>query len=289
MLALGYLIVIIAVLGGFAIGGGSPILLLHPAEFVIILGVAIGMLIVAAPQKIMSNLLKDIQSCFKGSGVSKGEITDLFKLLYEVFVIGRRNGLIALDEHVSSPKASSIFQKYPSFLNHPDRVAFLCSALRPAIDGKVKPEQLKNLLEVELDAKEDEAGQSVMLLGLVGDSLPGIGIVAAVLGIINTMAAIADGPEKVGERVAAALTGTFLGVLLAYGFVNPLGKRVAFNHRSHFTYFRAMVQAVGGFTTGLSPQMAIEVARRALDASLQPPADELEAMLKAAVSAPKPG
>jgi chemotaxis protein MotA len=287
LLAIGYIIVICAVLGGFMIAGGSPVLLMHPAEFIVIGGVAIGMLIVAAPNEVMKNLLKDIQNCFKGTGVSKSEITDLFKLLYELFVIGRRNGLIALDEHVGSPKTSPIFQKYPSFLNSKDRVEFLVSALRPAIDGKVKPDQLKNLLAIELDAKEEEAGQSVMLLGLVGDSLPGIGIVAAVLGIINTMAAIADGPEKVGERVAAALTGTFLGVLLAYGFVNPLGKRVSFNHHSHFSYFRAMVQAISGFATGLSPAMSIEIARRALDASLQPNADELESMLKAAVAAKK--
>ena len=288
LLALGYLIVIGAVLGGFMIAGGSPLLLMHPAEFIVIGGVAIGMLVVAAPQTVMTNLLKDIQACFKGSATNKGEVIDLFKMLYELFVIGRRNGLIALDEHVSSPPTSSIFQKYPSFLHHKDRVDFLCSALRPAIDGKVKPDQLKSLLEVELDTKEDEAAQSVMLLALVGDSLPGIGIVAAVLGIINTMAAIAEGPEKVGERVAAALTGTFLGVLLAYGFVNPLGKRVAFNHREHFTYFRAMVQAIGGFASGLSPAMAIETARRALDTALQPPGDELESACKLAVSTKAP-
>ncbi len=268
--------------------GGSPILLMHPAEFVVIIGVATGMLIVAAPQKVMADLMKDISMAFKGSAITKSEIMDLFKLLYELFVLGRRNGLIALDEHVSSINTSSIFSKYPSFTKDKERVEFLINALRPAIDGKVKPDQLKNLLEVELDTKEEEAGQTVMLLGLVGDSLPGIGIVAAVLGIINTMAAIAEGPEKVGERVAAALTGTFLGVLLAYGVVNPLGKRVGFNHQLHFAYYRAMVQAIGGFTSGLSPAMAMEVARRALDTSLQPGGEELETAMKAAVSAPKP-
>lgn len=284
VLFIGYAIVLGAVFGGFIMAGGSPILLWQPSELTVIVGVAIGMLIVAAPAQVMKNLMTDIQSAFKGGGTTKPEIIDLFKLLYELFVIGRRNGLIALDEHVSDPKTSAIFQKYPSVTHHKDRIEFLCSALRPAIDGKVKPDQLKALLEVELDAKEEEAGQSVMLLGLVGDSLPGIGIVAAVLGIINTMAAIAEGPEKVGEKVAGALTGTFLGVLLAYGIVNPLAKCVGFNHRSHFTYFRAMVQAIGGFTSGMSPAMAIETARRALDGSLQPPGDELESLCKQAVS-----
>jgi len=280
LLAFGYIVVITAVLGGFIIAGGSPALLMHPSEFIVILGTCVGMLIIASPKEVMAALLKDIVGAFKAGGISKKEIVDLFKLLYEIFVLGRRNGLIALDEHVSSPSTSTIFQKYPSFTHHQDRVVFLCSALRPAIDGKVKPDQLKNLLEIEIDAKEDESHQSVMLLGLVGDSLPGIGIVAAVLGIINTMAAISEGPEKVGEKVAAALTGTFLGVLFAYGFVNPLGKRIAFNHRDHFTYFRAMVQAIGGFTTGMSPALAIAVARRSLPQTVQPTADELEAELK---------
>ncbi len=288
ILALGYIVVVAAVLGGFIMAGGSPALLWHPSELVVICGVSIGMLIIASPPEIMKNMMKDIADCFKGGGTTKAEMVDLFKLLYELFVIGRRNGLIALDEHVSAPETSSIFTKYPSFLHHKDRVEFLVSALRPAIDGKVKPDQLKELLVTEMEAKEDEAGQSVMLLSLVADSLPGIGIVAAVLGIINTMAAISEGPEKVGEKVAAALTGTFLGVLLAYGFVNPLGKRIGFNHRSHFIYFNSMVLCIGGFASGLSPAMAIEVARRGLDPAIQPGGDELESALKAAVSASKP-
>jgi chemotaxis protein MotA len=285
LLLIGFAIVFAAVLGGFMIAGGNPVLLIQPAEFLVIGGTAMGMLVISSPPEVLKGLGKDLAGSIKGSSVNKAEIMDLCKLLYELFVLGRRNGLIALDEHVSSVSTSSIFQKYPSFTKEKDRVAFLVSALRPAIDGKVKPDQLRGLLEVELDAKEEEAGQSVMLIGLVGDSLPGIGIVAAVLGIINTMAAIAEGPEKVGEHVAAALTGTFLGVLLAYGFVNPLGKRIAFNHKLHFTYFRAMSQAISGFTAGLSPLMAIEVARRSLDTNLQPGADELESAMKAAVTA----
>jgi chemotaxis protein MotA len=288
IVAIGFIVVIVSTLGGFMMAGGNPILLAHASEFVVILGVAIGMLIIAAPANIMKNMASDLSHCFKGGGLKKEEILEMFKILYELFVLGRRNGLIALDEHVSSPQTSSIFQKYPEFLKEKERLEFLVSALRPAIDGKVKPDQLKNLLEVELNAKEDEAGQSVMLLGLVADSLPGIGIVAAVLGIINTMAAISEGPEKVGEKVAAALTGTFLGVLLAYGFVNPLGKRIAFNHQGHFMYFRSMMEAIGGFAAGLSPVMAIEIARRGLDRSVQPPGEELESILKAAVSGGKP-
>jgi chemotaxis protein MotA len=133
----------------------------------------------------------------------------------------------------------------------------------------------------ELIAKEDEAEAPVLILQLLGDSLPGIGIIAAVLGIINTMAAIADGPAKVGERVAAALTGTFLGILGAYGFVNPLTNRIKVNNTAELQYFSSILKGLTGFANGMSPIMAVEVARRCLDPSIQPEADELEKMLKA--------
>lgn len=288
MIYAGFIIGIAGVIVGFLMAGGELIVLWHPSEIVVIAGITIGMLIIAASPRALSNLGKDLGECFKGGGITKSDIEDLFKLLYELFVIGRRNGLIALDEHVSSPSTSSILTKYPSFLKDHHRVEFLVSALRPAIDGKVKPDQLKELLETEMDAKQTEAHQSVSLLGLIADSLPGIGIVAAVLGIINTMSAISQGPEKVGEKVAAALSGTLLGVWLAYGFVNPLAKKVAAIHEAHFGYFNAMVLAISGFAGGMSPVMAIEIARRGLDPAVQPEGEALESMLKAAVSgAPK--
>lgn len=279
-LVIGFIVVLGSMLGGFVLAGGNPIVLLHLSEFVIIGGIAIGVLLVASPPSVMKKLMGDMKESFKGTAVSKEDFLDLLKLLYEVFMIGRRNGLIALDEHVSDPSNSAILQRYPSVSQHPERLEFLCNALRPIIDGKIKPDQLEAVLEAEIEAMEDQAHGPVGVLNLVGDSLPGIGIVAAVLGIINTMNAIAEGPEKVGQKVAAALTGTFLGVFLAYGFVNPLGKRITFNHRTHFLYFNIMGKAIAGFAKGLAPMMAIEIARRSLDAEMQPGAEELENMLK---------
>src|SRR5690606_18719335 len=174
----------------------------------------------------------------------------------------------------SSPDQSAVLTKYPSFLTHQERRDFLVNSLKPVIDGRIKPDQLEALMETELDAKAEENDHPVHLLQLVGDSLPGIGIVAAVLGIINTMAAIADGPEVVGERVAAALTGTLLGIFVAYGFVNPLANRIKFNNSSDQLCLKCIMQAVSGFAKGLAPLTAIEVARRSLDSSVQPAADE---------------
>jgi len=280
LLFIGYVIVLGSILGGFMIAGGNPILLMHVSEFVVIGGVSIGVLIIASPKDVLNNVIRDIKEGFSGVSETKEAFIDLLKLLYEMFMLSRRNGLIALDEHVGSPKDSAIFTRYPTFLKEKEHVDFLVNALRPLIDGKIKPEQLHGVLEEQLDAMEEEAGAGIGVMNLVGDSLPGIGIVAAVLGIINTMSAIAEGPEKVGEKVAAALTGTFLGVLGAYGFVNPLASRVKFNHRMKFMYYKVMLVSISGFAKGLAPLMAVEVARRSLDKAIQPEASELEEMMK---------
>jgi len=280
LLIIGYIIVLGATLGGFIVAGGNPMLLLHVSEFIVIGGISIGVLVVASPKEVIINIIKDLKSCLAGGGGGADEFMDLMKLLYEIFMVGRRNGLIALDEHVTDPSSSSIFSKYPSFTNDQQRVDFLVNALRPIIDGKIKPDQLEDLLESEIETMEDEAHSAIDVLNLVADSLPGIGIVAAVLGIINTMAAIADGPEKVGAKVAAALTGTFLGILGAYGFVSPFAKRVGFLHKSQFAYYNTMASAISGFAKGLAPIMAVEIARRSLEKGVQPTADDLENTLK---------
>ena len=280
LLLIGFIVVMVATLGGFMLAGGHPILLLHLSEFVIIGGIAIGVVIISSPKEVIITLINQIKASFGKGGTSSEEFLDLMKLLYELFLIGRRNGLIALDEHVSDPANSSILSKYPSLVENKDRVNFLCNALRPVIDGKIKPDQLQSLLSSEIKTMEDEVKGPEHILHLVSDSLPGIGIVAAVLGIINTMAAISEGPEKVGEKVAAALTGTFLGILASYGFLSPLGQRIKFNEESKFLYFHVLAQAITGFTKGLAPIMAIEVARRSLGSNLEVTADELETLLK---------
>jgi chemotaxis protein MotA len=281
LILIGALIVMASTIGGFMLAGGQPLVLLHVSEFVVIFGVAIGVLIIASPGHVLKEMAHKIKGAIAGKNPGKQDYFELLKLLYEIFMVGRRNGLIALEEHVMDPKKSAIFQRYPSLLNHPERLEFLVNGLKPVIDGKIKPDQLEELMTAELDAKSNEWDHPVHILQLVGDSLPGIGIVAAVLGIINTMAAISDGPEKVGERVAAALTGTLLGIWAAYGFVNPLANRVKFNNASDLLCLRCIMQAVAGFAKGLAPLTAVEIARRSLDSSVQPDATQLEAALKA--------
>jgi chemotaxis protein MotA len=262
------------------LAGGHPLVLLQLSEFVTILGVATGVLVIASPSHVLKEIVHKVKSAILGKAPGEDEFVELLKLLYEIFMVGRRNGLIALEEHVMAPDKSAIFQRYPSVIEHHERLEFLCNGLKPVIDGKIKPDQLENLMTAELDAKAAESEHPVHILQMVGDSLPGIGIVAAVLGIINTMASISEGPEKVGEHVAAALTGTLLGIFIAYGFVNPLANRVKFNNASDEQFLKCIMQAVSGFAKGLAPLTAVEVARRSLDSNVQPDSTELEASLK---------
>jgi len=280
LILIGAVIVFAATIGGFMYAGGHPGVLLHLSEFIVILGIATGVLIIATPLHVIKEIIHKTKDALGGKTAGKKEFFDMLKLLYELFMTGRRNGLIALEEHVMDPQKSALFQRYPSVLGNHERLQFLVNGLKPVIDGKIKPDQLEDLMAAELHAKSAEAEHPVHILILVGDSLPGIGIVAAVLGIINTMSAIADGPEAVGERVAAALTGTLLGIFVAYGFVNPLANRIKFNNASDHLTLKCIMQAVAGFAKGLAPLTAVEVARRSLDSAVQPGADELEKAVK---------
>ncbi|MFP4283681.1 MAG: motility-associated protein [Opitutales bacterium] len=281
LIIVGSVIVMASMLVGFMLAGGNPIVLLHVSEFVVIGGITIGVFVISTPIGVMKKLMADLLGSLKGGAVSSTEVDEMFKLLYELFMLGRRNGLLALDEHFSDTASSPIFNRYPTFMADHKRVSLLCNSMRPVIDGKIKPEQLSGLIESELKGIEEEAHETTGVLTLIGDSLPGIGIVAAVLGIINTMGSIADGPESVGYKVAAALTGTFLGIFAAYGFINPMNKALEFRYNVQHSFYKALAEAIVGFTRGLSPIMALEIARRALPEGLQMGPDELEDRLKA--------
>jgi chemotaxis protein MotA len=280
ILILGYLIVLGATLGGFMMAGGKIGLLFPISEYVIIIGISIGLMVIASPVSLLKNIIKKIKIAFRNQAVPTSDYTDLLKLLYELFSKARRGGLIAIEDDVMAPKDSPILSKYPSFINDHERLEFLTNSLKPVIDGRLKPEQLGSLLHADFEAKEEDAVQPIHILNLVGDSLPGIGIVAAVMGIINTMAAIAMGPEKVGQKVASALVGTFLGVLGAYGFINPLAARIKLNNVYELQYYAVIMKGVLGFTGGMAPIMAIEAARRAIDPAFQPTAEAVEEMVK---------
>lgn len=281
LLAVGIIIVFVSCIGGFMLAGGSPITLIHPGEIMIICGIGLGILVVSSPKSVLVGLKNDLVKAFKGGVANKGKFIDLLVLLYELFMLGRRKGTPALDEHVSDPQNSSIFIKYPSFLNDKGLVEFLCNSLRPIVDGRCKPAEIGGILTAELQSREAEATRSIKAVAMIADALPGVGIVAAVLGIINTMSNLED-PESVGQKVAAALSGTFLGIFLAYGIGVPITQLITLNQTQEFLYYHIVQRSVSGFATGLSPIMAVEIGRRSLDKLIQPTADELEEKCKEA-------
>ena len=284
---IGMIVVLGAVLGGFMMAGGHLLVLVHVSEFVVIGGAAAGALILMSPKKVLIDIVKGLMQTMKGAPYDRVAYDELMKALYELFLLGKRDGMIALEEHVTTPQQSSIFTKYPSFVNNHHAVEFLCNALRPIVDGRVKPEQLRALLDVELNATEQEHHAPIGVLTKVADALPGFGIVAAVLGIIITMGAISGPPEEIGHKVAAALVGTFLGILMSYGFVAPLSVNMEFISTAEMTFLRCIATAVSGFANGMAPIMAVEVARRGLSSDVRPGSDELETMLKS-LNSPKP-
>jgi chemotaxis protein MotA len=282
---IGSIIVIVSVLGGFIIAGGHVGALMHISEFIVIGGSALGALVIMSSKKILIDMSKQILMSLKGPPYTKKAYEELLKALYELFLLGRRNGMVALEEHVMTPKNSSIFSKYPTFIGNHHALEFLCNGLKPIIDGKIKPDQLRLLMETELESMEDEHHAPVTVLTKAADAMPGFGIVAAVLGIVITMGAINGPIEQIGEKVAAALVGTFLGIFISYGFMNPLAVNIEFNNSAEMSYTRCIAASVVGFATGMAPIMAVEIARRGLASDVRPSADQLEAMLKA-LSAP---
>jgi chemotaxis protein MotA len=282
---IGCVIVLGAIIGGFTMAGGHLGSLVVVSEYIVISGCGIGAMVIMAPKSVLVGMVKQMVGTLKGAPYGKKSYEDLFKALYELFMLGRRNGMIALEEHVLTPETSSIFSKYPSLVKDHHAMAILCGGLKPIIDGKVKPDQLKLLLETELDTMESEHHSPIDVLTKVADAMPGFGIVAAVLGIVITMGSIAGPVEEIGHHVAAALVGTFLGILISYGFLNPLAVNMTFMGSSESAFFRTISNAVVGFANGMAPIMAIEVARRGLTSDVKPTADDLEKMLKEAVAA----
>lgn len=278
MLAIaGMFIVTISVLGGFILSGGHPAVLLQPYELLTIAGAAIGTLIISAPRHHLVALAGALRKTLLGKPPGKGAYVDVLRLQYEIFVNARKHGFIALERDISDPAASSIFSKYPGVLGNHHAVVFLSDSLRLLVDGAVSPTDLDSLLDREMETHHDEASKPAAILQKVGDTLPGLGIVAAVLGIVISMGKI-DGPAaEMGQHVAVALTGTFMGVLFAYGFVNPLSTSLEMATEQSSNYLACLKAGVVAFAKGSPPSIAVEFARRAILENDRPSLAELEA------------
>jgi chemotaxis protein MotA len=274
----GGVIVLVAVLVGFSMAGGKIGALIHLSEFVTIGGATFGALILMSPIKVIKDLFRGILQTLKGSAYGKASCTEMFKLLYALARLVRQEGLLALDAHVTKPEESAIFQQFPRVMKNAHASHFICDALALIIDGTVESAQLQEWLEEEIKVIEREHHAAVGALAKTADALPGFGIVAAVLGIVVTMQAIGGPVDEIGYKVGAALVGTFLGILLAYGFFAPLAGRMEALGEQEILFLRSVSVGVIAINDGVSPKDVVTRARRIVGTDCRPNQAELKDM-----------
>jgi chemotaxis protein MotA len=272
---IGAIIVIGGVLGGFMLEGGKAAALYQPLELMIIGGAALGSLLIATPLSVIKAIIGQIKGVL-GAGLAKKDYLELLVMMYEIFNVARRDGLVGLENHIEHPKESEIFKRYPKFLSDHHAVDFFCDTMRVIISGSVQPHDLADLMEEDIETLHAEELRPSQALSSVADSLPGLGIVAAVLGVVLTMSAINGPPEEIGHKVAAALVGTFLGIIGCYGFVGPLAASLTHRTNDGKQYLGCMKHALLSFHKGVAGVIAVEFARRTLYAEVRPGFNELE-------------
>ena len=277
---IGIAVVFIGVIGGFIIEGGPIATLVQPIEFMIIGGAAIGSFLAATPLKIITQVIAGVLGTLKGDKFSKKTYIDVLRMLYELFQVAKKDGLMAIEIHIEKPKESIIFKKFPSFLTNHHAVDFLCDSLRMLVSGGISPFDLESLMDSDINTHHEEVAKPPAMINKVGDALPGFGIVAAVLGIVLTMGAIGGPVEEIGAKVGAALVGTFLGILLSYGVFAPIATNMENLNSSESRYFEVIKACVISFSKGAAPLLAVEAGRRVIFSSDRPSFFELEKQLR---------
>jgi len=278
---IGAVVVFGAVLIGFILEGGQIMALSQPMELLIIGGAALGALLISSPLPVLKGILSQTKGVL-GGGFMKEDYLDLLVMMSEIFNVARKDGLIGLENHIEHPEESEIFKRYPKFLKNHHAVRFFVDTVRVIISGTVQPQDLEDLMDGDIDALHEEESRSSDALASTADALPGLGIVAAVLGVVITMSVIDGPPEEIGHKVAAALVGTFLGVLGSYGFVGPLAASLKHRLNENKQYLMCMKHALLSFHKGVAGIIAVEFARRALYAEVRPDFLELENACNAA-------
>ncbi|HTZ72345.1 MAG TPA: flagellar motor stator protein MotA [Candidatus Aquilonibacter sp.] len=285
---IGLVVVIGAVLAGYLIEHGNLTVLIQPAELIIIGGAAIGTVLIANPLYILKKIISGITGILAGSPFTKERYLDSLKMMYELFSRARRDGMMALESDSDNPQQSPIFSKYPAFLKDLHIRDFVCDSIRMASSGSIEPFDADQMIETDMEVHHHEATQPIAALSTMADSLPGLGIVAAVLGVVITMGALGGPPEEIGKHVAAALVGTFLGILMCYGMVGPISSNMAKIADDEHAYYQVLRVLIVAFMKGSAPSLAIEFGRRAIPGHLRPSFQETENYIKGKGTAAAP-
>jgi chemotaxis protein MotA len=285
---IGIVVVFAAVITGFLMEKGHILVLIQPSEVVTIVGAALGTVLVANPVPIIKAMLAGVARALRPSQFSRSRYLDTLRMLFELCNKVRKKGLIGIEDDIEKPAESEIFKRYPVFLRDRHALAFLCDTLRTAITGGVEPFDMDQMMERDMEVGHHEAMQPVNALATVADALPGLGIVAAVLGVVITMGSLGGPPEEIGKKVAAALVGTFLGILLCYGVAGPIAARLAKEADAQNGYLHVIRVVILAFLKGLAPMLAIEMGRRTIPEHVRPTFDEMEQGCKRPVASEVP-
>ncbi len=272
----GILLVFACIIIGFLMEKGKLAVLVQPAELVTIGGAAIGTVLAANPMYLLKQMFAGLLGVIKGSPFSKQRYVDTLKMLFDLFAKSRKEGAIAIENDVEDPENSPIFSRYPVFLADHHARDFVCDTMRMAITGGVNPFDVDQMMELDMDVHHHSASQPNQSLNSVADALPGLGIVAAVLGVVVTMGSLGGPPEEIGHKVAAALVGTFLGILLCYGVVGPLAANMSKTIDEEHSFYAMLRVVLLAFIKGTSPIMAVEMGRRAIPGHVRPSFSDVE-------------
>src|SRR5450755_4252570 len=283
---IGIVVVFGAVVAGYLMEHGNLRVLMQPAELVVIGGAAIGTVLIANPLYIIKAIVGNIMGVLKGSSCTEKRYLETLKMLYDLFTKARKEGLVALEADVEDPGKSPIFSKYPSFAHDHHAVDFVCDTLRMAVTGGIDPFDVDQMMEADMDVHHHESALPVAALNTMADALPGLGIVAAVLGVVITMGALGGPPEEIGNKVAAALVGTFLGILLCYGLVGPLAANMTKLVDDEHAFLQVLRATMIAFLKGVAPIMAVEIGRRTVPGHVRPSFAVVEEACRGAKDAP---
>ena len=279
-LIIGLIMVCGCIIFGYTAAGGDLLALWQPFEIIIILGGAIGAFIIANPAKVVKESASGLLALFKGQKYKKQVYMDLLGLMFALFSKSRKEGLMALEGDIDEPHESEIFKGYPVLAKNHHLIDFICDYLRLMVGGNMNAFELEGLMDVELDTHHDEGHKASAAVTGMGDGLPAFGIVAAVMGVVITMGYISEPPEVLGHHVGAALVGTFLGILMAYGFVGPFGTAMAAQAEEDSKLFEVAKICMMATLNGYTPQIAVEFGRKALFSDMRPSFMELEEFVK---------
>lgn len=273
---IGAVIVLVGVVVGFSMAGGNLLTLVQISEFITIGGAAIGSLVISSPLSLIKRIIGAIPKAITHKGSNKEDFLELLKSFNDLFLLAQRDGLIAIEKHIEKPDESEILSRNKKFIHDKLAKSFFCDTMKVMLSGGVPPHEIEALLDTEIETFEMEEKPVSAAISRTGDALPGLGIVAAVLGIIVTMGSINEGPEVVGHHVAAALVGTFLGVLMSYGFIGPLAANIEHALEHHVRYLETIKACIVAYAKGNPPIIAVEIARRTIFSEERPTFQELE-------------